>query len=125
MCGHDDSCATATDVVQESDDVSACFRIEIACRLVGQDDGWHVEQGTGDGHALLFATGEFVRHPFGFVGDASLSECLGDTPIDVVGVFPAGSVEDKLEVASDGAIGKQLEVLEDDAEEATQPGRIA
>ena len=66
-----------------------------------------------------------MRHALGFVGDAGLAECLGDTPIDVVGVFPSGGTEDKLEVAPDGAISEQLKVLEDDAEAAAQSGRVA
>ncbi len=66
-----------------------------------------------------------MRHAFGFVGDAGLAECLGDASIDVVGVFPSGGTEDKLEVAPNGAISEQLKVLEDDAEAATQSGCVA
>src|SRR5580692_12289025 len=40
------------------------FGIEIACRLVGQQNFWLVRQRTRDCHALLFATGELRRAMF-------------------------------------------------------------
>jgi len=47
-------------VLEQGDDFLAGGEVQVAGRLVGQDDGRGVGQGTGDGHALLLAAGQLL-----------------------------------------------------------------
>ena len=62
MGDHDDGFALVVELAQEPHDLVARVRVEIAGRLVRQNDMRIVDQGTGDGHALLLAAGK-LRGP--------------------------------------------------------------
>ncbi len=53
---HHYSCALLGDILEQSHDVAGGLWVEISRRLIGDDDFRIVEQGTGDGHTLLFST---------------------------------------------------------------------
>src|SRR6476661_2732151 len=61
--GHDDGRAGAVDPVQQAHDAQAGGRVEVAGGLVGDEDRRLVDEGPGDGHALLLAPGELVWQP--------------------------------------------------------------
>ena len=48
--------------LQNVHDLTARFRVEVAGRLIGQQDGRRRDEGARDGHALLLATRE-LRGP--------------------------------------------------------------
>src|SRR5438105_13887907 len=53
---------TGADVIdQEGDDLGGGLAVEVAGRLVGDQYLWPVDQGAGQGHALLLAAGQLGR----------------------------------------------------------------
>lgn len=79
MRHHNDGDTGSMQLAQKLHDLIAGGRVEIARRLVGQQDGRIIGQGAGHGHPLLLPTGEFRRamtepvsqaHPFGQIGCA-------------------------------------------------------
>ena len=58
-------------------DLVAGLGVELAGRLVGQDEHRLLDQGPGDGHALLLAAGELVGAVVEPVPQADLLEQLG------------------------------------------------
>src|SRR2546421_179199 len=53
--------------------------VEIARRLVGENDARIVGQGARDGHALLFAAGKMAARPLRFRAEADLFQQIGGT----------------------------------------------
>ena len=53
----DDGDALGVELLEHPQDLDAGVRIEVAGRLVGQHQRRAVDQGPGDGHALLLAAG--------------------------------------------------------------------
>ena len=62
--------------VKQRHDFRAGLGIEVARRLVGQQDGRFVDQRAGDGHALALAAGEFIGLVMNAVGQADLRQRL-------------------------------------------------
>jgi len=58
---HDGDAALFIELAEQFHQITASRRIEIAGRLVGEDDGGIGDQGAGDGDALLLAAGQFGR----------------------------------------------------------------
>ena len=58
---HDDRSAGAVERFQQVHDLVAGGRVEVAGRLVGEDDVGIVDQGPGDGDALLLPAGKLRR----------------------------------------------------------------
>src|SRR5439155_13350629 len=56
-----DSVACPLQPVEQVHDFDAGSRVQVAGRLVGQDDGGMVHQGAGDGDALALPAGELGR----------------------------------------------------------------
>src|SRR3954454_24137579 len=54
----DDRLVVRGELFEDGDDVGAGFLIEVAGRLVREDERWIVDQRTGDGDALALATRE-------------------------------------------------------------------
>lgn len=69
----------AADIVEEARDIASRLRVEIAGGLVGQDNGWVVEQGAGYDDTLLLAARQGVGHPIPLIFHADLLENLTDT----------------------------------------------
>ena len=53
---HNDSSSLLGDVFQQTDDMTCRLGVEVACRLIGNDEFWVVEQCPCYGYALLLAT---------------------------------------------------------------------
>ena len=71
------SCVTMTMVMpliveflEHAHDLDAGLAVEVAGRFVGQQEGRLVDQGAGDGHALLLAAGKLVGMVVGAVGES-------------------------------------------------------
>jgi hypothetical protein len=61
---------------KQGEDLGAAVGVEVAGRLVGQDDLRLVDQGPGDGDALLLAARELGRLVVGSIGQADEAERL-------------------------------------------------
>ena len=72
----DDGVAFPRKLLEQRHDFRAGLGIEIAGRLVGQQDGRLVDQRAGDGDALALAAGKFVGLVMNAVGQADLRQRL-------------------------------------------------
>src|SRR3954469_16734258 len=61
----DDRLVVRGQLFEDGDDVGAGFLIEVAGRLVGEDQRRIVDERSGDGDALALAAGELVRTMLG------------------------------------------------------------
>ena len=98
------------------------FGIEVAGGFVRQDELRGVEDGAGDGYALLLAAGELVGHLVRLGAHADRPEHFVDALEDCVAVFPAGAAEHEFEIVPYGAVHQEPEVLEDHAHLAAEGG---
>ena len=58
VCDHQDRVSGIVQLAENFNDDSFVRFVEIACRLVGQNEFWLIDQRARDGHALLFAAGK-------------------------------------------------------------------
>ena len=78
VCHQDDSDALGIELLKHPQDFHARVRIEVAGRLVGQQQGGVVDQCPGDRHALLLSAGHLRRLVVGPFGQPDqLQEGLG------------------------------------------------
>ena len=75
-------------LVKDHHDLRPGVRVEIARRLVGQQELGLIDDGPGDGHPLALAAGELRRHVVGPVGQAHHLQRLQGQPVgaDLAGV---------------------------------------
>ena len=72
MGDHDDGHAVVVELLEHAHDLDAGARIQVAGGLVGEEERRLVDEGAGDGDALLLAAGELVGQVVGAVGKADL-----------------------------------------------------
>ena len=75
---HDDGRAFLVELAEHPHHLLAVGGVEVAGRLVGEDQLGLADQRAGDGDALLLATRQLGRAVLGAVGDADLVEHLVD-----------------------------------------------
>ena len=95
-------------------DLVAGLGVELAGRLVGQDQERVLHQGPGDGHALLLAAGELVGAVVEAVAQADLREQLGG-PLLLLRRHAPGQ-ERHQHVLEGREVADQVERLEDEAD---------
>ena len=123
MGGEEDGRAELVDLLQDADDVIGVRRVEIAGRLVGDDDVRMVDDGPGDGHALFLAAGELVREIPHLVGQIDELEDMRH----VRGNFPCGpasGLHGKGDVLVGGLVRNEPIILEDHADAAAIAGHV-
>ena len=76
MRDHDDGGAGFVEFGQKLHHLFAIGGVEVAGRLVGQDQLGTRHHGAGDGDALLLAAGQLLRHVPGAMGDLDPLQCL-------------------------------------------------
>ena len=116
---HDDRLAGVVQLAQHFHDLLAGGRVEVAGRLVGQDDVGIVDQRPGDGHALLLAAGELGGPVVDPIAQADQPGEL-DRPLVRLLAELAGSLvgQRELDVLEHGVLRDQVVRLEDEAEVA-------
>ena len=124
MGDHDDGGAGGVEVPEQLEDFVCSFSVQIAGGFIGQDDGGFVEEGAGDGDALLLAAGELVRHLVGFGSHAHGLQYFRYAGVDEGPFLPAGCAQHELQVALHGTVREQLEILEHDAHRTAEEGDI-
>ncbi len=105
--------ALPVQVEHQIDDLRAGRRVEIAGRLVGEQDRRLDHEGAGERHALLLAAGQFGGIVGGAVGKPDLRQ-LGPGAFEGVGA--AGELERHGDVFQRRHVLDQVEGLEDDAD---------
>ena len=111
---HDDGLAKLVDrTLQEAEHFGAGNGVEVAGRLVSEHQLRLGNQRAGDGHALLLATGQFIRS----VVQALLQSQGIDEQVEpgVVGLV-SGESQWHEDVLFGGEHGQQVEALEDEAD---------
>ncbi len=84
---HDDGIAAAVELVEDLEDLVARAGIEVAGRLVGEQDQWRVGEGAGDGDALALSARELVRLVAHAIGQPDpLDRLLGETAALAAGI---------------------------------------
>ena len=121
MGGHQHGGAGPVDPVEQPHDALAGGGVEVAGRLVGQQDQRPVDEGPGDRHPLLLAAGQLVGQVVALLGQADQVEDLGHLGAHHV-LGPADHLEGERHVLVDRLVGQQPEVLEDAADVAAQVG---
>lgn len=111
--------------MEVSYDALAGGGVEVACGLVGEDDGWAVEQGAGYHEALLFAPRELVGHLVVLVEHPHASQHLLDALGYGRAVAPTSGSEHEAKVLFGTPAGKEAEVLEYYAELTAQVGYLS
>jgi hypothetical protein len=77
---------------EQFDDLLACFEVEVACWLVGEDDGGVVGEGARDGDALLLSARQFGRLVVQASAQPDESQQFHPALARLVGVYPANTI---------------------------------
>ena len=122
--GHQHGGTLRIDLAQEQENGVLCTVVQISCRFVGQQDKRVVGQCPGNGDALLFTTGEFVRKRRGLRAQPDLREQARDLVTDLC-LRRARDFQSERHVLFGGPIGEQPKILKHDAKPATQDRNLA
>ena len=101
--------------LEELHDLRAGLGVEVAGRLVGQEDGGPVDQRARDGHALALAAGQFVGPVMHAVGQPHFGQRVERRSPPLFRGH-AGIDQRQLDVAQGGGPRQQVEGLEDEAD---------
>src|SRR3712207_1165859 len=117
-------CADAVDAVQKLHDAHARVRVEVAGRLVGDEDRRLRDEGPCDRDALLLPAGELVGELLHLPAQPHKVEYLGDLRADGAPLL-ASDLHRVGDVLGGGLVREQLEVLEDAPDVAPVAGYLA
>ena len=118
MRDDDDGRALLVDAFEQLHDADGVLVVEVAGRLIGDQDLRSVDQCAGDGRTLLLAAAQLARVGIVLVAETDALEHLRDIGADLRGGF-TGDQLGEADVLVDGTVLKEAKVLEDDAEAAT------
>ena len=110
---HQRGVVVADQIEQQFDDLLAGVSVQVARRLVGQQQAGLHREGTGQRHALLFATRQLTGIVGQAVTQADLLQCLGGL---LEGVASAGQLQWHRDVFECRHGRYQVEVLKDDTD---------
>src|SRR5205823_1461181 len=102
------------DMVEQLHDSQRGIRIKVAGRFVGEQKGRIVDQGAGNGDTLLLAAGKLMRERVRAVSHPDHLQDLRHT-LAYLPASPADNPQRERDVLIDGLVGKQAEVLKNDA----------
>ncbi len=115
VCSHDDRDARGIDLDKKLHKLHCRIGIEVASRLVGEDEGGAVKERPRYGDTLLLAARQLVGAFIALVNHIDLGKHLTNTLVHIYLLAPPCCLEDELEIIVDGAIGEKLEILEHDS----------
>ena len=113
-----DRAAGAVEVVEQVEDVGGRRRVEVAGRLVGQQQRRFGDQRAGDRHPLLLAARQLARPVLGAVGQTRPTSSAAERSVTPLGRLDARVHERQLDVAQRGHVRQQVELLEHEADVA-------
>ena len=108
---------SATSSSKSSSIAAGVARVEVAGRLVAEQQARRADQRAGDRHALLLAAGQLRRQEVGAVGDADPVE-RGERALAAALARPAAVDLRQHHVLEHRAVGEQVERLKDEAQRA-------
>ena len=111
MRDHEDGGSPLVEVRKRFEQLARRFRIERAGGLVGQDDLRLAHQRTGDGHALLLASGQLVRQVVLAPFETHERELLAGTGVGLFQAYP-GIAQRQLHVLERRELAQQIKALE-------------
>src|SRR6266571_4772282 len=120
---HDDSRDGPVDAVENLHDPDRGARINVASRLIGEQNHRPVDEGPRHRHSLLLATGQFVRHALGLAIEADQVDHLGYHLADEAPRL-ADDFEREANVLVHVLVRQQAEVLENAADLPAQVGNL-
>jgi hypothetical protein len=100
---------------EQPHDFLAGGAVEVAGRLVGQENAWAVDQRPGDGHSLPLPAGELVGTVIHPISQSHLGERLGSEIPTFLGAY-AGIHQRQLHIVQAGGPGQQVEGLKDETD---------
>jgi hypothetical protein len=112
---HDRWTARLVNAADQIEDHPAVFRIEIASRLVGEDQRGAMDDGAGDGDALHLAAGKLVREMCAAIAESDLLQHLSHARFDLAARH-VRQRQRKGDVLEDVQRGDEIEELEDVAD---------
>ena len=116
MGDHDDGLSVfVSEIFEDADDLLFCRRIQVAGRLIREDEIHVACQGPRDSDSLLFAAGKLIDQTVRLAGDDA--EAFQEVVRDVLSVFGQFVVRFRYGqqyVFQSGQIGDQIELLEND-----------
>ena len=115
MGDQNDRRAQFIDLLEQGYHIVAVDQIEVPGRLIGKDDAGPVDERTGDGEALFLAARELVREVRRLLGQSHDIQDLGHVIGDAA-LRSADHFEREGDVLERGAIGEELEILENGAD---------
>ena len=117
LVGHeDDGKALGVEGAEEGHDLGTALRVEVAGRLVGEDEGGAADEGAGDGDPLLLAAGELVRLVVPPVADADVVEEDDGIGGEALAAPALRVDEGEGDVLLGGDPLQEVELLEDEAD---------
>ena len=96
-------------------DLAALVGVQVAGRLVGQDDRRIGDHGAGDRHQLLLSAGELVRIEVLLADDVEAVEDVADHAL-ALGALDVAVGERQVDVLVDGQVVEQVIALEHEAD---------
>jgi hypothetical protein len=122
---HDSGAALALEGAKEGEDFLARLEVEVAGRLVGEDDGGVVDERAGAGDPLLLPPGELAGAMVEAVAQADPLEGGRGAGVRILDAN-AGEDEGEPDVLEGAQRGEEVEGLEDVADPvAAEPGELA
>ena len=122
---HDDGRAfLLVDPGQQTQDSVRCLVVQIAGRLVGDDELRPVQQRARYRYSLLLTSGKLMRHLVRLVLHPHIVKHLDDPLVYLVAVFPSGCLEHELQIALDSPVHQQLEILKHNPDLASEVGNV-
>lgn len=122
-----DGLSALVEAGEQPQHLPGALAVEAAGGFVGEQQAGGVDQGAGQGDALLFAAGQLARCAVLLTGQAQLVEQLAAGGTGLPG-GPAGQQGGEFDVVGDGEVGDQVEELEDDPDVVAAqfgPARLA
>ena len=108
--GHQDRRARSIDPVEESHDADACAGVEVARRLVAQEDRRSIDESPSDGDPLLLAAGELMGQALLLARKPDEVQDLGNARLDVAAIL-ADDLKGESDILEYVFIREQSEVL--------------
>src|SRR5690349_12025324 len=103
--------------LEELDDLARLAGVQVARRLVGEEERGAGDDGAGDANELLLAAGELAREEVLLADDAEPVERVGDERLPLR-LAHAAVLERDVEVLGDGEVVEEVVLLEDEADVA-------
>ena len=81
--GEDDGRSEIVDLLQDLNDVEGVRRVEISSRLISDDEIGLIDDGSSDGHALLFSSRKLMRKIVHLSGEINEFEYMWNISSDL------------------------------------------